>query len=106
MDLNLKAIEAKELINSNFTTHAKRIYHHGKDNPFDFTYFYNFYRVELMKKIQEIFKLSDDEFDKLMQVPYFQREILQKIDAAILQLANLAVDARLYTPKPPHRPKP
>lgn len=52
-----------------------------------------------MKKIKNIFNLSDEQFEKLQLNPAFQNNIIKYIDAVVIKLANKALDQRLYYPR-------
>jgi len=106
MDLKSKIIQARDLISKHYTIHCEQINHHGSDNIFDLTYFIHFYRTELMKQIQALFDITDEQFEKLQKHSVFENKIIKYIDAIVVKLANMALDQRLYPPRTKTRRKP
>lgn len=99
MDLGNKIDQAKSLIDHFYSIHSEQINHHDSNINFDLIYFIHFYHIILMKKIQNIFNLSDEKFEKLQLNPAFQISIIKYIDAVIIKLANKALVQSLYFPR-------
>lgn len=99
MDLGNKIEQAKSLIDHFYSIHSEQINHHDSNVNFDLIYFIHFYHITLMKKIKNIFNLSDEKFEKLQLNPVFQNSIIKYIDAVVIKLANKALDQRLYSPR-------
>ena len=99
MDLENKIEQAKRLIDHFYSIHSEQINHHDSNINFDLIYFIHFYHIILMKKIKNIFNLSDEQFEKLQVNPAFQNSIIKYIDAVVIKLANKALDQRLYSPR-------
>lgn len=97
MDLGNKIDQAKRLIDKFYTIHSEQINHNDSNINFDLIYFIHFYHITLMKKIKNIFNLSDEQFEKLQINPVFQNSIIEYINTVIIKLTNKALDQRLYS---------
>ena len=98
-DLNGNIQKSINLIKRHYQRHSERINELGGEQNFSLQGFIHFYKVLLLREIQQIFDLNDDEFASLTITRKFQSKIMHLLDKVIMQLANKALDARLYPSK-------
>lgn len=75
----------------------------GPLDIYNFSYFYQFYAVDIINKIQSIFGLSDKTFERFCNSEAFA-VIEAKIKSVIYQLNNMTNNHR-YTIKPKRKVK-
>lgn len=107
MEINLKFKEAEDLIDRHYKRHVERIQHGEQQSYFSLNFFLHHYQIVLMKQIQGIFNIDDEAFEKLTNTAKFYSCITKKLQAIIVRLANMALDAQLYPVKPARKsPRP
>jgi len=98
-DLSVSFQRSINLIERHFQRHSERINELGKDQTLSLEYFIHHYKYIIIKEIQQLFDMDDDDFTSLTQTREFQSKIINLLDKVIMMLANKAYEARLYPPK-------